>query len=86
MFLVILVFYLPIAIGGYFVYGETTNPNITLSLSHTVLVFIANVCFATHLIMAFLISINPVCQELEEIFEVPHGKFAQQLEWKPDPL
>lgn len=66
--------YFPVAVGGYFVYGEAVDPNIILSLGHSSLVSVANVLMAIHLVLAFLIVINPVCQELEEIFQVPHGK------------
>lgn len=71
----ILVLYLPVTAGGYFIYGEDVEPNIAMSLSHTSLVTLANVLMAIHLVLAFLIVINPVCQEIEEIFRVPHGKF-----------
>ncbi|KRT84045.1 Amino acid transporter [Oryctes borbonicus] len=48
-----------------------------LSISETPLVILANISIAIHLVFAFLIVINPVCQELEEIFGVPH-----QYNWK----
>ncbi|XP_065161540.1 uncharacterized protein [Atheta coriaria] len=70
-FSVILVLYLPLTIGGFFVYGEAVTPNFAMILSKTSLVTIANVLMAVHLILAFLIVINPVSQELEEIFKVP---------------
>jgi hypothetical protein len=41
----------------------------------TTLIMLANMLLAMHLILAFLIIINPVCQELEEIFQVPHSKY-----------
>nr|CAD7258679.1 unnamed protein product [Timema shepardi] len=69
---VILALYLPVCAGGYFVYGEDVDPNIVLSLSRTTLVLLANMMMGIHLVLAFLIVINPVCQELEEIFQVPH--------------
>ncbi|XP_044732011.1 amino acid transporter AVT1I-like [Chrysoperla carnea] len=71
-FSIILALYLPVTAGGYFVYGDDVHPNIILSLSDSGLVTLANLCMAFHLIFAFLIVINPVCQELEEIFQVPH--------------
>nr|CAD7395814.1 unnamed protein product [Timema cristinae] len=71
-FSVILALYLPVSAGGYFVYGEDVDPNIVLSLSRTTLVLLANMMMGIHLVLAFLIVINPVCQELEEIFQVPH--------------
>lgn len=71
-FSTIMALYLPVAVGGYFIYGEAVDPNIILSLGHSSLVSTANVLMAIHLVLAFLIVINPVCQELEEIFQVPH--------------
>lgn len=71
---VILILYLPVAAAGYFVYGEAVNSNIVLSVKNTSLVMAANMLLAMHLVLAFIIIINPVCQELEEIFEVPHSK------------
>lgn len=71
-FITIMVLYFPVAAGGYFVYGEAVDPNVILSLGHSSLVSMANVLMAIHLVLAFLIVINPVCQELEEIFQVPH--------------
>lgn len=73
-FLVILTLYLPVTVGGYLVYGEDVDPNLTFSLSKTWIVTVANISMAIHLILAFLIVINPVCQELEEIFNIPHCK------------
>ncbi|CAB0005162.1 unnamed protein product, partial [Nesidiocoris tenuis] len=71
-FAVILVLYLPIAFASYFVFGDYTDPNIILSLGDGPNVICANVFMAVHLIMAFLIIVNPVCQDIENIFNVPH--------------
>jgi vesicular inhibitory amino acid transporter len=65
-----------VAAAGYFVYGEAVDTNIVLTVKNTTLVTMANMLLAVHLILAFLIIINPVCQELEEIFQVPHRKYA----------
>lgn len=72
-FAVVLVLYFPISAGGYYVYGDDVTPNIALSVTKTSLVTMANILMAVHLILAFLIVINPVCQELEEIFHIPRG-------------
>lgn len=53
-------------------YGEDVLPNVAMSITHSTLVIFANMSMAIHLIFAFLIVINPVCQELEEIFRIPH--------------
>uniref|UniRef100_A0A023F831 Putative amino acid transporter n=1 Tax=Triatoma infestans TaxID=30076 RepID=A0A023F831_TRIIF len=71
-FAVILLLYLPLTISGYIIYGDRTDANIILSLGRSVFVVLANISMASHLILAFLIVVNPVCQELENIFDIPH--------------
>ncbi|KAF5305305.1 hypothetical protein FQA39_LY09270 [Lamprigera yunnana] len=71
-FIVILILYVPLAVGGYLAYGDHVQPNIALSLFHSPITILASMLMGIHLIFAFLIVINPVCQELEEIFDVPH--------------
>ncbi|RVE51464.1 hypothetical protein evm_003865 [Chilo suppressalis] len=70
-FAAILILYLPIAIGGYAVYGEAVAPNVASSLSATPLTLAGNLLMATHLVAAFIIIVNPVCQEMEELYNVP---------------
>ncbi|CAG9782175.1 unnamed protein product [Diatraea saccharalis] len=70
-FAAILILYLPIAIGGYAVYGEAVAPNVASSLSATPLTLAGNILMAIHLVTAFIIIINPVCQEMEELYSVP---------------
>lgn len=72
----ILALYLPVAMAGFIVYGDTVDPNIVLSVNKTVLISIANVLMSIHLILAFLIVINPVSQELEQIFHVSRSKYS----------
>ncbi|XP_063634771.1 uncharacterized protein LOC134805365 isoform X2 [Cydia splendana] len=75
----ILLLYLPIAIAGYAVYGEAVSPNIVTSLSSTPLTLVANVLMAIHLVFAFIIIINPVCQEVEELYEVPRDSVGWRM-------
>lgn len=75
LFSVVLGLYMPVVLGGYFVYGDAVDSNIVLSLSRGMLVSFANILMAIHLILAFLIIVNPVCQQVEQIFEVPRGTF-----------
>ncbi|XP_038216230.1 amino acid transporter AVT1D-like [Zerene cesonia] len=70
-FLAILALYLPIAVAGYAVYGEAVAPNVAASLSATPLSLVGNVLMAVHLLAAFIILVNPVCQEMEELYSVP---------------
>ena len=72
------------AAAGFFVYGEAVDTNIVLTVKNTTLVTMANMLLAVHLILAFLIIINPVCQELEEIFQVPHRKYEYLSELQRD--
>lgn len=72
-FSVILILYLPIAFASYFVFGDKTDPNIINSLGDGPNVIAANVFMAVHMVMAFLIVVNPVCQDIENMFNVPHG-------------
>ena len=78
---VILILYFPVSAGGYFVYGEDVTINIAMALTRTSLVTIANILMAIHLVLAFLIVINPVCQELEEHFQLP-----QRMYWQCSPI
>ena len=71
-FSVIMALYLPVTIGGYTVYGEHVNANVILSLSKSSLSVFAEILMGIHLVSAFLIIINPVSQEIEEILDVPH--------------
>lgn len=69
-FSVVLLFYFPISVGGYLIYGEYVSDNIAISLGKSGLVTFGNILMAVHLIFAFLIVINPVCQDLEETFNI----------------
>ncbi|XP_013162370.1 PREDICTED: amino acid transporter ANTL3-like [Papilio xuthus] len=75
-FLAILALYLPIAIGGYAVYGESVAPNISGSLTATPLTLVGNIFMAVHLLAAFIIIINPVCQEMEELYNIPRDSLG----------
>ncbi|KAG5880868.1 hypothetical protein JTB14_017794 [Gonioctena quinquepunctata] len=70
-FVVIMLLYFPISLGGYLVYGQDIKTNIAMSLSKNWLVDIGNILMATHLIFAFLIIMNPVFQDIEESLRMP---------------
>ncbi|XP_023942830.2 uncharacterized protein LOC112049250 [Bicyclus anynana] len=70
-FTAMLALYLPIATAGYAVYGESVGSNFVTSLSPTALTLVGNVLMSIHLVCAFIILINPVCQELEELYSIP---------------
>lgn len=62
------------AITGYAVYGESVGPNFATSLSPTPLSLVGHVLMSVHLVSAFVILINPVSQELEELYKVSAGQ------------
>ncbi|XP_026314601.1 amino acid transporter AVT1B-like [Hyposmocoma kahamanoa] len=78
-FTAILGLYLPIAIGGYAVYGESVAPNVSASLSPTPVTLAGNILMVIHLVSAFIILVNPVCQEIEELYDVPRDSIAWRM-------
>ncbi|XP_013789686.2 amino acid transporter AVT1J-like [Limulus polyphemus] len=76
-FIVLLVLYLPVASTGYAVYGSNVKSNILLSVTPGPIRTTIEVFLALHLFFAFLIVVNPTCQELEEMCHVPH-----RFSWK----
>ncbi|PZC74732.1 hypothetical protein B5X24_HaOG207309 [Helicoverpa armigera] len=78
-FLAVLILYLLVAIAGYAVYGERVLPNVALSMSATPLTLAANILMAVHLLSAFIIIINPVCQEVEELYNVPRDSTGWRM-------
>lgn len=73
---VMLIFYLPVAIGGYIVYGENTKNNIIESLNDNWLKTVVIILITGHLLTAFNIILNPFFQGFEEIFKVPKSSFV----------
>lgn len=69
-FMIILSMYIPVTAGAYWVYGDEVNSNVILSLKPTSIIIGANVMLACHIITAFLIVVNPVCQEVENILNI----------------
>ena len=70
----LLVLYLPVAFGGYALYGKTVHPNILLNVTHGKLVTLIDILMAFHVLCAFLIVINPVTLTFEQSMKIPHSK------------
>ena len=66
--------YVPVAAAGYVVYGSAIKSNVTQSLSVGALRYSVEILITVHLVMAFVIVINPLCQELEELMKIPLSK------------
>ncbi|XP_047478008.1 amino acid transporter AVT1B-like, partial [Penaeus chinensis] len=69
---VILSLYLPVAISGYAILGDDVESNILLSVTEGVVVQIAISLEIINLVSTYVISINPVVQSVEEIFNIPN--------------
>ena len=68
--------YLPTAISGYLVYGPDVNVNVLKSLSVGPMAYIVEVLVTIHLLLGFVIYMNPVCQQFEAIVGVPKGRLS----------
>ncbi|PVD28156.1 hypothetical protein C0Q70_10741 [Pomacea canaliculata] len=76
-FLALAVMYLPVATSGYFVYGKSVKANLLQSISPGAMRMIAEILVTGHLFCGFIIIINPVCQEIEELL-----KIEKHFNWK----
>ncbi|KAI8791411.1 amino acid transporter ANTL1-like isoform X2 [Biomphalaria glabrata] len=70
-YMIVLFMYLPVAIIGYYVYGSHTKDNILQSMSTGPMQYTVEVLITMHIFCSFIIVINPVCQELEELLRIP---------------
>ena len=73
-FVAVIIMYLPVAAVGYFVYGEHVNPNILQNLPHGVVRYFVETLITVHLLLAFVIVMNPLSQEFEELLKIPHSE------------
>lgn len=72
--IVLVVLYLVMSVMGYLTFGSTVRPNILLSIGDGAISIIVQFLFIAHLLCAFLIVINPMCQEFEEHLSLPIGE------------
>ena len=76
---VVITMYLPVTVMGFVVYGKDITSNILNSVKHGnhdtkgVLLDIVLVLITLHLLFSFVIALNPVSQQFEELFKLPHG-------------
>ncbi|BFZ10134.1 hypothetical protein BsWGS_13173 [Bradybaena similaris] len=70
-YFIVLLMYLPVAISGYTIYGAQAADNILESMSPGPMLYIVEVLITLHLFCSFIIVINPVCQETEELLRIP---------------
>ncbi|CAF4260860.1 unnamed protein product [Rotaria socialis] len=68
---ILLVFYLPVSVIGYLVYGSHVQDNILKNLPRNFLRYSVEILITGHLAMAFTIVLNPIFQGFEELTRVP---------------
>ncbi|XP_070199906.1 uncharacterized protein [Littorina saxatilis] len=67
---VMILLYFPVAAGGYFVYGNRVTDNVLEAVTVGPALTIIQCLITIHLFCSFIIVINPLCQEVEEVLKV----------------
>ncbi|XP_033741068.1 amino acid transporter AVT1A-like [Pecten maximus] len=70
-FIIVTVMYLPVTCAGYFVYGQSLEANILNNLPSGVLSYVVLVLVTIHLLLAIIIVLSPVIQEVEMLLHIP---------------
>ncbi|XP_054155610.1 uncharacterized protein LOC128954069 [Oppia nitens] len=70
-FIGLLLLYIPVSGGGYGVFGDQTAENIVQNLPQSALTTVIDCFFLVHCYTAFLIIVNPVLLELEDMLKIP---------------
>lgn len=65
--------YIVVSVLGYVVYGNSVGESVILSIQTVWIQQSINVVIALHVFLSITIMINPLNQEVEEYFQIPHG-------------
>ncbi|CAG9540294.1 unnamed protein product [Cercopithifilaria johnstoni] len=71
-FFIVYMLYTPVCILAYLTYGNSLHESVLNSVQNTALQQGANILITLHCILTLTIVFNPLNQEAEEIFGVPH--------------
>lgn len=72
-FFIVALMYTPISIFGYITYGNSLEDSIINSIQTNWMQQAANIFIAIHCILTLTIVINPLNQEVEHFFKIPHS-------------
>ncbi|CAD5220294.1 unnamed protein product [Bursaphelenchus okinawaensis] len=64
--------YIPVSLVGYLTYGDSMKSSIIGSIQITWIQQIVNIAITCHCILSLTITMNPLNQEIEDFFKVPH--------------
>lgn len=69
--------YLPVAVMGFMAYGNLLDSNVLANISNSTSLDILQVTILIHILLAFIIIVNPICLELESFLQI-----SPQFNWK----
>ncbi|XP_021379870.1 amino acid transporter ANTL2-like [Mizuhopecten yessoensis] len=72
-FVIVTLLYVPVTSAGFFVYGKTLQANVLNNLPSGGLSYAVLLLVTIHLLLAIVIVISPVIQEVEMVLHVPRG-------------
>lgn len=75
-YIIMLFFYLPVAIGGFVVFSTTLKDNIIDNLEQNWIKTVVLVLITGHLLSAFNIILNPLYQGVEHAFKAPESNIS----------
>ena len=73
-----LAIYSSVSIAGFVVIGDAMeNANILYNMDRNWILYTVIILITSHLLLGFIIVINPVSQDLEGLFRIPDSKYRK---------
>uniref|UniRef100_A0A0N5BR10 Aa_trans domain-containing protein n=1 Tax=Strongyloides papillosus TaxID=174720 RepID=A0A0N5BR10_STREA len=71
-FIIIILFYIPVELVTYYTYGDSLRHSVLDSIQTLYIQNIVNLCIGIHCMMAFIINLNPLTLQIEEVINIPN--------------